>query len=105
MLVGERRPVHLGVDQMADEVVGPLGPESIVVSGAGDALTGDLRGDLLIAAGHLCWAIYTLAAKPLVAGVLCRYPSYQRVTPIHAPNAISGMPSAISIDAMLKLRR
>ncbi len=27
---------------------------------------GDLRGDLIIAAGHLCWAIYTLAAKSLV---------------------------------------
>jgi len=26
-----------------------------------------LRGDLVMAAGHLCWAIYTLAAKPLVA--------------------------------------
>jgi len=36
--------------------------------GSGLASRGDsLRGDLVMAAGHLCWAIYTLAAKPLVA--------------------------------------
>ena len=28
---------------------------------------GDVVGDLLMAAGHLSWAIYTLAAKPLLA--------------------------------------
>ena len=42
----------------------------LIVWPAGDALPargGDLRGDLVMAAGHLCWAIYTLAAKPLVA--------------------------------------
>ena len=27
---------------------------------------GNLRGDLLMASGHLSWAIYTLAAKPLL---------------------------------------
>jgi drug/metabolite transporter (DMT)-like permease len=35
--------------------------------GGADPRAGNLRGDLVIAAGHLCWAIYTLAAKPLVA--------------------------------------
>lgn len=45
---------------------GVAGTALIVISGAGDAHTGDLRGDLILAAGHLCWAIYTLAAKPLV---------------------------------------
>ena len=57
----------LGLAHVIAGAFGVLGTVAIVVSGAGDALTGDLRGDLLIAAGHLCWAIYTLAAKPLVA--------------------------------------
>jgi drug/metabolite transporter (DMT)-like permease len=39
-------------------IVGPSAPA--------DA-PGDPRGDALMALGHLCWAIYTLAAKPLVA--------------------------------------
>lgn len=47
--------------------LGVLGTIAIVLSGSGDTSGGDLRGDLVMAAGHLCWAIYTLAAKPLVA--------------------------------------
>jgi drug/metabolite transporter (DMT)-like permease len=46
--------------------LGVVGTIAIVLSGSGDPTSGDLRGDLVIAAGHLCWAIYTLAAKPLV---------------------------------------
>jgi drug/metabolite transporter (DMT)-like permease len=46
---------------------GAIGTALIVGSSAGDARVGDLHGDVLLAAGHLCWAIYTLAAKPLVA--------------------------------------
>ena len=39
----------------------------ILPSGGTEAVHGgDLRGDLLMALGHLCWAIYTLAAKPLL---------------------------------------
>ena len=57
----------LGLAHLVAGAFGVLGTVAIVVSGAGDALTGDLRGDLIIAAGHLCWAIYTLAAKSLVA--------------------------------------
>jgi len=32
-----------------------------------DPAAGDLRGDATMAVGHLAWAIYTLAAKPLLA--------------------------------------
>ncbi|HEY8494618.1 MAG TPA: DMT family transporter [Myxococcota bacterium] len=49
--------------------LGVLGTAFIVSPGLAadaDPQTGDLAGDLLMAAGHLCWAIYTLAAKPLV---------------------------------------
>ncbi len=56
----------LGIAHIIAGVFGVLGTVLIVLSGTGDAHTGDLRGDLIIAAGHLCWAIYTLAAKPLV---------------------------------------
>jgi drug/metabolite transporter (DMT)-like permease len=56
----------LGLAHLVAGAFGVAGTVLIVASGAGDARTGDLRGDLLIAAGHLCWAIYTLAAKPLV---------------------------------------
>jgi drug/metabolite transporter (DMT)-like permease len=47
-------------------VLGAIGTVAIVHSAGGDAATGNLRGDLVMAVGHLCWAIYTLAAKPLV---------------------------------------
>jgi drug/metabolite transporter (DMT)-like permease len=47
--------------------LGVAGTVAIVLSGGGDPESGDLRGDLVMAAGHLCWAIYTIAAKPLVA--------------------------------------
>ena len=46
--------------------LGALGTVAIVHSSRGNAAAGNLGGDLVIAAGHLCWAIYTLAAKPLV---------------------------------------
>ena len=56
----------LGLAHVIAGAFGVAGTVLIVISGAGDTQTGDLRGDLIIAAGHLCWAIYTLAAKPLV---------------------------------------
>jgi len=55
------RAVHVVVGAL-----GVLGTIAIVLSGRGDAASGDLRGDVVMAVGHLCWAIYTLAAKPLV---------------------------------------
>jgi len=57
----------LGIAHVVAGAFGIGGAVLIVVSGTGDVRSGDLRGDLAIAAGHLCWAIYTLAAKPLVA--------------------------------------
>ena len=57
----------LGFAHVLAGALGVLGTIAIVLSGTGDARGGDLRGDLVMAAGHLCWAIYTLAAKPLVA--------------------------------------
>jgi drug/metabolite transporter (DMT)-like permease len=58
---------QLGFAHVLAGALGVLGTIAIVLSGTGDARGGDLRGDLVMAAGHLCWAIYTLAAKPLVA--------------------------------------
>lgn len=47
--------------------LGLAGASVIVLQGQSDDLgAGDLRGDLLMAVGHLAWAIYTLAAKPLL---------------------------------------
>jgi drug/metabolite transporter (DMT)-like permease len=57
----------LGLAHVLAGTFGVVGTVLIVLSGAGDARTGDLQGDLVIALGHLCWAIYTLAAKSLVA--------------------------------------
>jgi len=57
----------LGFAHVLAGTLGVVGTIAIVLSGTGDARGGDLRGDLVMAAGHLCWAIYTLAAKPLVA--------------------------------------
>jgi drug/metabolite transporter (DMT)-like permease len=46
--------------------LGTLGALCIVVQGGVRPELGDPLGDALIAAGHLAWAIYTLAAKPLL---------------------------------------
>jgi drug/metabolite transporter (DMT)-like permease len=46
--------------------LGIAGTVLIVWPAGAQAPGGNLRGDLVMAAGHLCWAIYTLAAKPLV---------------------------------------
>lgn len=69
--------------------LGVLGTFAIVASGGGDATSGDLRGDVLMAIGHLCWAIYTLAAKPLVAR--------------HDPLRVSILAAAISWIPLLPL--
>jgi drug/metabolite transporter (DMT)-like permease len=46
--------------------LGLAGATLIVLQGQAPGGVGDLRGDLLMALGHLAWAIYTLAAKPLL---------------------------------------
>jgi len=46
--------------------LGTAGALCIVVQGGVRPELGDPLGDALIAAGHLAWAIYTLAAKPLL---------------------------------------
>jgi drug/metabolite transporter (DMT)-like permease len=60
-----REPI--GVVHVVAGGLGVAGTLAIVLSGSGDPRVGDLRGDVLMAVGHLCWAIYTLAAKSLVA--------------------------------------
>jgi drug/metabolite transporter (DMT)-like permease len=47
-------------------VLGLAGATLIVLQSQSETGTGNLRGDLLMALGHLAWAIYTLAAKPLL---------------------------------------
>jgi drug/metabolite transporter (DMT)-like permease len=46
--------------------IGTAGALLIVMQGAVRPELGDPFGDALIALGHLSWAIYTLAAKPLL---------------------------------------
>jgi drug/metabolite transporter (DMT)-like permease len=46
--------------------LGTLGALCIVAQSGARPELGDPLGDALIAAGHLAWAIYTLAAKPLL---------------------------------------
>ncbi len=62
LLLGER----LTARRAASLALGIGGATLIVLQGDPEAATGDVRGDLLMALGHLSWAIYTLAAKPLV---------------------------------------
>jgi drug/metabolite transporter (DMT)-like permease len=62
LLLGER----LNVARVIAVVLGTVGATLIVSEGAASPGVGDVVGDSLIALGHLAWAIYTLAAKPLV---------------------------------------
>lgn len=52
--------------RVASVAIGTLGALLIVMQGALRPELGNPLGDGLIAAGHLSWAIYTLAAKPLL---------------------------------------
>jgi len=61
---------RLGLPHLMAGGLGALGTLLIVLpslAADADPRAGHLGGDLIIAAGHLCWAIYTLAAKSLVA--------------------------------------
>jgi drug/metabolite transporter (DMT)-like permease len=60
----------LGLAHALAAALGVAGTVLIVLPGAlagADPRGGSLSGDLVMALGHLCWAIYSLAAKPLVA--------------------------------------
>jgi drug/metabolite transporter (DMT)-like permease len=62
LFLGERlTPVRVGA-----VAVGTLGAIMIVLQGKVTPGVGDFAGDVLIALGHLAWAIYTVAAKPLL---------------------------------------
>jgi drug/metabolite transporter (DMT)-like permease len=63
ILFGER----LGPLRVAAVALAVAGALLIVSQGNVDPAAGDLRGDATMAVGHLAWAIYTLAAKPLLA--------------------------------------
>lgn len=63
LLLGER----LYGARVLAMILGIGGATLIVMQGGVDPAAGDLFGDLLMAVGHLSWAIYTLAAKPLLA--------------------------------------
>lgn len=52
--------------RVASVAIGCVGALLIVLQGAVRPELGDPLGDGLIALGHLSWAIYTLAAKPLL---------------------------------------
>ena len=52
--------------RIASVVIGTLGALLIILQGAVRPELGDPLGDGLIALGHVAWAIYTLAAKPLL---------------------------------------
>ncbi|MBM4335172.1 MAG: DMT family transporter [Deltaproteobacteria bacterium] len=53
--------------RIASVVIGAIGALLIILQGAVRPELGDPLGDGLIALGHVAWAIYTLAAKPLLA--------------------------------------
>jgi drug/metabolite transporter (DMT)-like permease len=62
LFLGERlTPVRV-----AAVALGTLGALMIVMQGEVAPGVGDFFGDVLIALGHLAWAIYTVAAKPLL---------------------------------------
>lgn len=52
--------------RIASVVIGAIGALLIILQGAVRPELGDPFGDGLIALGHVAWAIYTLAAKPLL---------------------------------------
>ena len=52
--------------RIASVVIGAIGALLIILQGAVRPELGDPLGDGLIALGHVAWAIYTLAAKPLL---------------------------------------
>ncbi len=68
ILLGGALVLHerLTAPRVAAVLLGLGGATLIVLQGQTALGAGDLRGDLLMAAGHLAWAIYTLAAKPLL---------------------------------------
>jgi drug/metabolite transporter (DMT)-like permease len=62
LVLGER----LGSARVAALVLGTAGTLAVVGQGHLDPRFGDPLGDGLIALGHLSWAVYTIATKPLL---------------------------------------
>jgi drug/metabolite transporter (DMT)-like permease len=62
LLLGER----ITLASATSIALGAVGATLIVLGGSSVPGAGDPVGDLLIAVGYVAWAIYTLAAKPLV---------------------------------------
>jgi drug/metabolite transporter (DMT)-like permease len=58
---------RLGPARLVAVALAVAGALLIVSQGNVDPAAGNLRGDATMAVGHLAWAIYTLAAKPLLA--------------------------------------
>jgi drug/metabolite transporter (DMT)-like permease len=85
LLLGER----LTTPRVLAIALGALGGMLIVTQGAVDIRAGEPRGDALMALGHLSWAIYTLAAKPLL---------YR-----HDPLRVATLATALSIPPLLPL--
>lgn len=85
LLLGDR----LTGARLASIALGLAGGTLIVLQGEVNARAGDVRGDALMAVGHLAWALYTLAAKPLLA----------RFDPVR----VSLLASALSIPPLLPL--
>lgn len=83
LFLGER----FTAPRVAAIALGTLGGTLIVLQGTVDARAGDLRGDALMAAGHLAWAIYTLAAKSLLRR--------------HDPLRVAMIATALSIPPLL----
>jgi drug/metabolite transporter (DMT)-like permease len=57
----------LGLRRLLSVALGTLGAAAIVLEAGFEVSGADALGNLLIALGHASWAIYTLAAKPLLA--------------------------------------
>ncbi|UCE84858.1 MAG: DMT family transporter [Deltaproteobacteria bacterium] len=69
--------------------LGAAGGTLIVLQGTVDIRAGDPRGDALMALGHLSWAIYTLAAKPLLRR--------------HDPLRVAMLATALSVPPLIPL--
>lgn len=85
LLLGER----LTLPRVGAIALGVAGGTLIVLQGEIDPRAGDPRGDALLAVGHLSWAIYTLAAKPLLRS--------------HDPLRVATLASALSALPLLPL--
>jgi drug/metabolite transporter (DMT)-like permease len=85
LLLGER----LTAARLAAIALGIAGASLIVLQSEFESGQGSLFGDGLVAVGHAAWAIYTLAAKPLLRR--------------HAPVIVSMMAAGLTIPPLVPL--